>query len=334
MKKRYSILSKQNKDSGLGIRQEFAEAILKGLGGKQKSLPSKFIYDGQGSRLFKEITELPEYYLTRTEMRILEEKKQDICRKIDESKFNLVDLGCGDGRKTGVLVREFLGNGCDINFFPIDISEDAVSDIIGNLKKMFCDLKASGLVSEYFEGIRWLSSNNQIRNLVLFLGSNIGNFNPESTSMFLSSLWGSLNEGDYVLLGFDLKKDEGVMVRAYNDKKGITSDFNKNILRRINREFGADFDLKNFYFKAVYDPLEGAVQSYLISICSQEVFIRGLNKHFSFKKGEPIHTESSYKYHFGDIEEMAEANDFRVVENFVDPKNYFADSLWKVIKKK
>jgi len=312
--------------------QEFANDVLIGLSQPLKWLPSKYIYDSEGSRLFQEITGLPEYYLTRAELSLLEDKKDHICGKVKDREFNLIELGCGDGTKTSILLEGFRQSGQKFHFFPIDISEDAVGELLNRLKGKFPDQDIEGLVSEYFEGLYWLSSQNQRRNLVLFLGSNIGNFTPIKAGVFLSSLWRALNNGDMVFIGFDLKKDIGKMIKAYNDKKGITEAFNKNLLKRINRELKGNFELDQFDFYATYDVVEGAIQSYLISRKRQEVFIEKLKWQFNFKAQEPIHTESSYKYTIEDIEEMAEKNNFELVENYFDKDKYFVDSLWKVVK--
>ncbi|TET48269.1 MAG: L-histidine N(alpha)-methyltransferase [Actinomycetota bacterium] len=316
----------------LRTHQEFANDVLIGLSQSLKWLPSKYIYDRQGSRLFQEIMELPEYYLTRTEIKILESRKKQICKEIEDEEFNLIELGCGDGKKTKILLEQFLKNDHRFHYFPIDISEDSISEFTDSLKKEFPKLKARGLVSEYFEGLYWLSEQNHRRNVVLFLGSNIGNFTPIKAGGFLSSLWKALNNNDLVLIGFDLKKDTDMMVKAYNDEKGITAAFNKNLLIRINRELKGNFDLDQFEFYATYDVVEGAIQSYLISKKKQEVFIGELKWLFSLRAQEPIHTESSYKYLIEEVEDMANKNNFKLVGNFFDSNKYFVDSLWKVVK--
>lgn len=312
--------------------QEFANDVLIGLLQSLKWLPSKYIYDTRGSRLFKEIMELPEYYLTRAEIEILKSKKKQIAKEIGDKEFNLIELGCGDGKKTKILLEQFLKNNQRLHFFPIDISEDSISEFIDSLRGQYPDLRSEGLVSDYFEGLYWLSEQNHRKNVVLFLGSNIGNFTPLKAGVFLSSLWKALNNDDLVLIGFDLRKNTDMMVKAYNDKKGVTAAFNKNLLTRINGELKGNFDLDQFEFYATYDVVEGAIQSYLISKIKQEVFIGELKWLFSLKEKEPIHTESSYKYLTSDIEDMACKNNFEIVDNYFDSNKYFVDSLWKVVK--
>jgi uncharacterized SAM-dependent methyltransferase len=164
--------------------------------------------------------------------------------------------------------------------------------------------------------------------VVLFLGSNIGNFSPDETINFLKHLRASINDGDYLLIGFDLKKDIDIMVRAYNDSEGITEKFNMNILSRINRELGGGFDLDRFRYRSTWDEQCSAIKSYQVSTLNQEVHIRDLNRSFTFDENEPIHTESSHKFTINQCTGMAEATRFSVVEHFFDEQNYFVDSLW------
>jgi len=315
------------------LRQEFAGDVLAGLSRYHKALPSKYIYDSEGSRIFQEIMELPEYYLTRKETEIIWNNRKQFKEIIQNEPINLVELGAGDGEKTKILLRELIETKQDFFYVPIDISTSALRGLLENLEKEFSGLRTEGLVSEYFSGLSWLSKLNQGRNVVLFLGSNIGNFNPSACDTFLSGLWNALNDGDYVYIGFDLRKDIAIMSKAYKDSKGVTADFNLNLLKRINRELKADFDTEQFFFDSSYDVIESAIQSYLISRKKQQVYIGDLDTQFSFKAWEPIHTESSYKFLMEDIEAMAKKNHFKIVENFYDSEKYFVDSLWQVKKR-
>jgi uncharacterized SAM-dependent methyltransferase len=189
-----------------------------------------------------------------------------------------------------------------------------------------------GLVAEYFQALSWLSNNATEQNMVMFLGSNIGNFNRPTSMRFLRNLWHSLNNDDLLLIGFDLKKDLDVLYNAYNDSKGVTKEFNFNVLDRINKELGGNFDRKNFQHQGLYNIQTGAMESYLVSMIDHDVEIKSLGKSFSFKSWEPIHMEYSYKYLASDIEYLATNTGFEIVENFTDSKGYFIDSLWKVVK--
>ena len=314
--------------------QELALSVLEGLSNKQKSLPSKLFYDDKGSDLFKQIMALDEYYPTRCEAEILEKYGNLIASHLSGNSFNLIELGCGDGAKTMILLKELLKASEGFNFVPLDISEAAVQSLIENIKQEFGELPFSvkGLVAEYFQGIKWLTQNVSDRNLVLFLGSNIGNFSNPVAKRFLRHIWHSLNHGDLVLIGFDLKKDLDVMYNAYNDSKGVTKEFNFNVLDRINSFLDADFKRENFQHQGLYDVKTGAMESYLISQSRHTVKIRDLGKEFLFKPWEPIHMEYSYKYLDSEVLDLADSTGFEILENFKDSKNYFLDSLWRVKK--
>jgi len=196
----------------------------------------------------------------------------------------------------------------------------------------FPDVKVHGLVTDYFTGIRWLNAHYHRRNFVLFLGSNIGNFNRAKSHVFLRNLWNGLNDGDYALIGFDLRKDIERLLAAYNDRGGVTSAFNLNLLTRINRELGGHFDISRFRHFGTYNVFNGAMESYLVSLEKQIVYIDALNQAFEFESWEPIHTEYSYKYLESDIKELAEATGFQIKTQLFDSKKYFVDSVWQVQK--
>jgi uncharacterized SAM-dependent methyltransferase len=187
-------------------------------------------------------------------------------------------------------------------------------------------------VAEYFDGLKWLNYMNSQRNMVLFLGSNLGNFDRAHSRAFLHNLWNALNHGDFVVIGFDMKKDIDLMLKAYSDSKGVTAEFNLNLLRRINRELGGDFNLSKFQFHSSYDVLSGAIESYLVSKEKQTVFIKEISQSFSFEAWESIHTEYSYKYLESDIQGLAADTGFIIEKQLYDSKKYFVDSIWRVQK--
>lgn len=312
--------------------QSFALDILLGLSQNPKKISSRYFYDKEGSELFTKITELPEYYLTKCEFEIMEKYKEQIADLVSGEAFNLIELGPGDGRKTNVLLKHFLGIGLNFQYIPIDISEASMKDLVISMNNKFSNLNTHGLVTEYFSGIKWLNENKKRKNLILFMGSNIGNFNASHARAFLRSLWNSLNNDDYILIGFDLKKDIDLMLNAYNDSQGITSSFNMNLLKRINKELGGNFDIEKFRHFSNYDVYSGAIESYLISTEKQIVFLKELGQEFSFQAWEPMHTEYSYKYLESDIELLAKETGFTIEKQFYDSKNYFVDSIWKVNK--
>jgi dimethylhistidine N-methyltransferase len=313
-------------------RRQFASDVLHGFFRTPKSLPSRYFYDEEGNRLFREIMNLPEYYLTDCELEILERHRERIAGHLGKGPFNLVELGAGDGTKTRVLLDHFCSRGLDFHFVPIDICQPALVQLVERCGREFPGMPTEGLVAEYFNGLSWLSGLRGRRNVVLFLGSNIGNFTAPDARVFLRSLWNSLNDGDLALVGFDLKKDIEVMMRAYNDPQGVTAEFNLNLLRRVNRELGGDFRIENFQHYSTYDVLSGAMKSYLISRKRQTVSIDALSMRFSFEAWEPIHTEVSNKYLPKGIASMAEETGFKVVDEIRDRRSYFSDSLWRVHK--
>ena len=329
----YEILKHTTADDSAHAKEVFAHDVLEGLSKEMKSLPSKYFYDDRGSELFSKITELSEYYLTNCGFEILRNYKSDITKLLADKPFRLIELGAGDGRKTKILLEYFLEQSLNFQYVPIDISELAVADLTKQLQGEFKSLETKGLVTDYFSGIKWVSQREEkeIRNFVLFLGSNIGNLTKNEACNFLRELRGSLNKGDLLLIAFDLKKDPEVIRKAYNDSQGVTRDFNLNLLTRINSELGGAFDLNKFTFLAVYNPLLGAVESFIISLEEQEVFIKEFNKAFYFKAWEPIHTEYSFKYTDSDIRDFANQTGFVIEKNFYDSKKYFLQSVWKVV---
>jgi dimethylhistidine N-methyltransferase len=328
----YKILSNIDLEDVDTEKQAFALDVLVGLSEIPKRLPSKYFYDDRGSELFQKIMDLPEYYLTNCEFNILETKKAEIANLIHKDFFNLVELGAGDGRKTSLLIEHFMKEGLQFKYVPIDISERAMLFLIQLMNKRFPKLQTQGIVAEYFYGLKWLGKITAQKNLILFLGSNLGNFNRPQSRVFLRNLWNTLNDGDFLITGFDLKKDIHLMRKAYNDKQGITSEFNLNLLRRINTELGGSFDLSHFQHYANYDVFTGAMESYLVSLQKQTVFIEELSQTFDFEAWEPIHTEYSYKYLESDISELAEATGFVIKKQLYDDRKYFVDSIWQVRK--
>jgi L-histidine Nalpha-methyltransferase len=326
----YEVLT--DLESKISLKESFARDVLIGLSGSPKRIPSKYFYDAEGSRLFQQITDLPEYYPTQCEFEIFRNHKEDIVEILRSESFNLVELGPGDARKTRVLLQHFLDQKLDFHYVPIDISEPALQNLVRSMELEFPALRVHGLVSEYFNALNWLKNLDHRKNVVLFLGSSIGNFNRDSSRVFLHSLWNSLNPNDYALIGFDLKKDIELLLRAYNDSKGVTREFNLNLLRRVNRELGGSFDMERFRHYASYNVFSGAMESYLVSLEKQTVMIQEIGQSFSFDPWEPIHTEYSYKYLESDIAKLAEDTTFSPVTQFYDSRHFFTDVLWRVQK--
>lgn len=310
---------------------KFAEDVLAGLTSTPKQLSSRYFYDDEGSRLFMEIMKLPEYYPTRAEFKIFEEQTDEICRAFTDGAIgiDLIELGAGDGAKTAVLIHHFLKEGIDFTYSPIDISQEANDALSTRFRTMFPDLKISPLTGDYFKVLGSLENGSGRRKVLLFLGSNIGNFQQDKALGFFRELRAVMNANDRLFIGFDMQKDPRVIVAAYDDPEGVTAAFNLNLLSRINRELGADFDLSKFSHYAQYRPVECAARSFLISRERQTVTIKALNRSFDFDQWEPIFMEISQKYTRAMIEELSSDSGFEIEQEFYNPDDFYIDSLWR-----
>lgn len=311
---------------------QFGKDVLSGLSSNPKKLSSKYFYDAKGDALFQQIMHLDEYYLTRAELEIFNTQKGRILDQVHPNgKFRLIELGAGDGHKTKVLLKYFLEQKVNFSYSPVDISSNVLKLLEANLTKDIPHLNIDPLEGDYFKVLSDLKFKaDNARNVVFFLGSNIGNFLNETAVNFLKSIHDNLQKGDILLLGFDLKKDPEIILKAYNDPSGITKAFNLNLLERINRELGGNFDLDAFRHSPVYDPVSGECRSYLLSMKDQEVSIEGLNQSFAFEKWEPVFMEVSKKYSVSEIEQLAKATGFNVVENLFDKNQLYTDTIWEV----
>lgn len=308
----------------------FAEDIKNGLSADPKFLSSKYFYDDEGSRLFQEIMKLPEYYLTRSELEIFTNSTQEIFETIEGSarEFDLIELGAGDGSKTSVLVKHFIEQNAQFRYVPVDISAEALNFLTGKFQTEFPDLEIIPERGDYFKTIETLSKRSERKKVILFLGSNVGNFSEEQALNFFKSLRDVMNDRDYLIVGFDLHKNPKTILNAYDDSQGVTAKFNLNLLKRINRELGGDFNIEEFSHYASYHPLERAARSFLISQKNQTVTIDAIGKSFEFKKWEPIYMEVSQKYGIGMIERLAADSGFKVDSNFFDENRFYTNSLW------
>ena len=309
----------------------FAEEVRQGLSSPQKFLSSKYFYDAIGDVLFQKIMQLPEYYLTRAEFDILEAHKGDILQPIvaSDKPFNLIEMGAGDGLKTKLLLRYLYERKISFTYYPIDISGNVLQQLEETLSKEYPGLSVEPVQGTYHEALARKSWNREQPSLMLFLGSNMGNFLQGEALSLLDEIAQALHKDDMLLAGFDLMKDPEVVLKAYNDSQGITRDFNLNLLYRINRELGADFDPHKFKHWPVYDPVRGECKSYLVSMEKQTVQIKALGASFELDEYEAIFTEVSKKYSLGELENYAQEKGFEVIENYTDEKRYFTDSLWR-----
>jgi L-histidine Nalpha-methyltransferase len=305
-----------------------AEAVREGLTAHPKRLPPKLFYDAQGSRLFEQITETPEYYPTRTERGIFGEFAAEMAEQAGNN-LTLVELGAGSARKTRLLIETLLRRQLRLDFYPVDVSPTALRDALASLNGDYPNLRVSPIVADYSHGLASLKDLPG-RKLALFLGSTIGNFEPEEAREFLVELRRSLGPGDVLLAGFDMIKDAGTLHAAYNDRQGITARFNKNVLARINRELGGRFDLEAFRHVAFWNPDTSRIEMHLESLREQTVWVQDLGWCFYFARGERIHTENSYKFSPDTIATLLERSGLRFEKTWTDPKGWFSEVLARV----
>ena len=311
------------------MQNNFAMDVDEGLSATPKSLASQYFYDDNGSRIFQQIMAMPEYYLTDREFDILSTRSKDIYKDIGFSgHFNIIELGAGDGTKTKELLANFIEAGADITYVPIDISEEAINLLVDRMDKMLPNLSINPQVGDYFKIMDEVEAQEKCPNLILFLGSNIGNYTNEAALDLLRHINSHMRAGDKLLVGFDLQKEPALIHDAYDDPHGITRDFNLNLLTRINRELGGDFQLDQFDFYFSYDPLTGEARSYLKSLQEQTVFIDVLKKQIQFQRDELISTELSKKYTLSQIEQFAPQAGFEFAAHYLDSRHHFSDTVF------
>ncbi|WP_254411134.1 L-histidine N(alpha)-methyltransferase [Dyadobacter diqingensis] len=308
--------------------ETFAKDIDQGLRAPFKHISSKYFYDDIGSVIFQDIMKMPEYYPTPCEFEILSVHREDIIQKLDfHEPFNIIEFGAGDGMKTRQLLKKLIEKKVDFTYVPIDISQKAIDELEANMISHLPGLKIKSLVGNYFSMVEELAMFKK-PGLFLFLGSNIGNYTDPEANELLGQFNSHMRKGDKLLIGFDLQKNPATIRNAYDDSQGITKAFNMNLLQRINRELGGNFKKEFFDFYSHYNPVNGEVRSYLVSLKQQDVHLNATDKCYSFRQNELIWTELSKKYTFSEIEMLAKVSGFRLIENFMDCKHYFTDSLW------
>jgi len=307
-------------------RAGLAEDVRRGLATQPKRFLPKYFYDELGSQLFEAICLLPEYYLTRAENEILQNYADEIASRV-AGPTTLIEMGSGSASKTRLLIEALLRKQSELLFMPVDISATALENSSRILLQSYPRLNIEAYAADYFAALAELAKEQRTHTLALFLGSNISNFDPEEALKFLRALRQVLHEGDALLLGADLKKSKAVLEAAYNDALGVTAAFNLNVLARINRELGANFDLRAFQHQAFYNEELGRVEIYIESSREQTVVISKLDLQVQFAQGEQIHTENSYKYDLGDIGKLAAATGFTRAQTWQDQKQQFSSNL-------
>ncbi|MGB8477412.1 MAG: L-histidine N(alpha)-methyltransferase [Acidobacteriaceae bacterium] len=310
-----------------------ARAAVEGLSAKQKSLPAWLFYDAAGSRLFEEITRLPEYYLTSLEQSIFARHASDIVAQAAgsiEQPLCVVELGAGSASKTLTLLRAVIARQGDTVYLPVDVSEAALELASKNVHAALPQVEVQPVCSNFAHD-KDLNLPSLGRKLALYIGSSIGNFDLDDAVDLLNWLRTQLQPGDALLLGTDMAKDIAPLLAAYNDRAGVTAEFNKNILARLNRELGANFSLNAFDHRAIWNASQGRIEMHLDSRCNQMVHVELLHRNFGFKRGESIHTENSYKFSPEQVEEMLQKSGYVLEQSWYDDKRWFGVHLARVV---
>ena len=305
----------------------FSEDVRQGLTAMPKFLLPHYFYDALGSALFSAICELPEYYVTRAEDEILRTKATEIAAAFG-SNVRIAELGSGSARKTRRLIDAILNRQRSLDFFPIDVDAGILESSGRELVRDYPNLSITAICGDFRDPAALLRSYlppSDARTIILFLGSSIGNLDPDAAGAMLANLRGALSPGDALFLGADLRKSPSILEPAYDDPLGVTAAFNRNLLVRINRELGGTFDLETFAHRAFYNERAGRIEMHLVSKVAQRVLIDGYE--IAFEEGESIHTENSHKYDDAALAALAAAGNFRIERRWTDSNGYFADLL-------
>jgi dimethylhistidine N-methyltransferase len=307
---------------------DFAADVRTGLTAPRKWLPPRWFYDALGSSLFDAICFLPEYYVTRAETEVLMTHTEEIADAFGPN-VRLVELGSGMARKTRILLDALTARNRDLEYAPVDVDEAMLERSAHDLLSEYPHLRIAAVCSDFSRPSIPLAAlpRPHGRTVVLFLGSTIGNLEPEPAIAMLSDLRRSLAPGDALFLGADLRKDRSILEPAYDDALGVTASFNLNLLQRINRELGGNFALDAFAHRAFYDEDLGRIEMHLVSRREQVVRIEALDLDVAFDEGETIHTESSHKYDERTLREMAHGSGFAIERMWTDQPSWFADVL-------
>ncbi len=297
-----------------------------------KWLPSWLFYDSAGSRLFEEITRIPEYYVTRTERAILESRASEIvARAAGENALRLVELGAGSAEKTRLLLSAAVERQDTVFYEPVDVSASALIEAQMRIEEEIPGVLVCPRVEDYTHNLELDTTLPTERRLVLYIGSSIGNFEPGESLLLLERVRAALDPGDCLLLGVDLVKEHSVLLAAYDDKAGVTAAFNRNLLVRLNRELDADFHPEMFAHRADWNAAHSRMEMHLVSEAKQTVWLAGMDLRVEFAAGESIHTENSYKYQPGDAEALVAKAGFAPEATWTDERGWFAVCLARVV---
>jgi L-histidine N-alpha-methyltransferase len=316
---------------GRVVTDDFGESVRHGLTAPRKRLEPRFFYDELGSALFEAICALGEYYVTRAETEVLTTYAAEIARS-GEPPARVVELGSGSARKTRYLLDAFSARRPDFEYVPVDVDAQMLDKSGQALVAEYPSLRVTALESDFRAPSEAMAMLPRIkgRTLVLFLGSSIGNLDPDEAAEMLADLRSALSPGDGLFLGADLKKDRAILEPAYDDPVGVTAAFNLNLLQRINRELGGTFNLRAFQHRALFNEELGRVEMHLVSRERQTASIAALGLEVELAEGETIHTESSYKYDRETLAELARRGGFSIAESWTDARGWFADLLLTV----
>jgi L-histidine Nalpha-methyltransferase len=318
--------------SGIHISDKIAAAVYEGLMSRPKWLPSWLFYDAAGSRLFNEITRIPEYYVTRTERGILMQHAAEIvARAAGGSVLRVVELGAGSADKTRLLLTAAAERQDTVFYEPVDVSASALVEAQMRIEDELPGVIVCPRVQDYTQDLELDSTLPNERRLLLYIGSSIGNFEPGESLMLLERVRAAMQQGDCFLLGVDLVKDEAVLHAAYDDAGGVTAAFNKNVLVRLNRDLDSDFDPEAFEHRAVWNAAESRMEMHLVSSKKQEVWLPGIDLRVPFEAGETIHTENSYKYKPGGAEAVLARAGFWPEATWTDERGWFAVVLARAV---
>ena len=309
------------------IDQAFLDDVSHGLSQSPKSLPCVYFYDEKGSQLFEQICELPEYYPTRAEAEILQQYAIDLAKLLDP-QTRLVELGSGSSVKTRYLLEAFISTHGKAVYSPIDVSGSILKESARTLEQQFDALQVQPIEARYEDGFAQITRQPGQPLLVMWLGSSIGNFTREEAVDFLSSILNQLEQRDQLLIGIDLLKEKSILEAAYDDAAGVTAEFNLNLLHRINRELGANFEVNNFRHRAIFNPDEGRVEIYLESQSDQRVHIAANDMDIDFTAGERIHTENAHKYSLPQIQKLASQLNIYLKQQWFDSQRRFSLNLF------
>jgi len=298
-----------------------ADQLRQALTQPLKTIPPQYFYNDRGSQLFEQICLQPEYYLTNTEIKLLETVAPQLTDYTKDCE--LVELGSGSSRKTNIILDAYQRANLPLRYTPIDISSSILEISAHQLLHLYPSLQIHGIVATYEEALAHLPPTTLSCRLIYFLGSSLGNLNPNQCSIFFAQVYDGLNPGDYFLLGVDLQKEISVLEAAYNDRKGVTAEFNLNILAHLNQRFGANFDSNQFRHLAIYNPIAHQIEMYLESLIAQDVYFQGLNFRLTLKAGERILTEISRKFDTSNLTKDLIGVGFHHVQTWQDEQSWF-----------